>query len=120
MKYEFNRVVDGTLKYIDNNIYAGMNDLQEVAARIVVGRIVGNKDNIKELLMTNGFAKTFAIIDSEGMVDDEILAEIKREIAKKGKISFSIPMFGTMTFTPSDVDALHKYIAGEGVNNEIN
>ena len=121
MKYEFNKAVDGILKYIDENIYSGMNELQEIAARVVVGRVIGGKDTLKDNLMNNGFIRTFSIIDSDGMVDvDGILGDLKKEIAKKEKISISIPMFGKMTFTASDVDVLHKTIVGEVQHHEIN
>ena len=64
--------------------------------------------------MNNGFIRTFGIIDSEGNIDVEGLAhDIKREIARKEKITLSIPMFGKMTFRPEDVDDLYKKITGE-------
>lgn len=121
MKYEFNKVLDGLLKYIDTNIYSGMNEIQEIAARIIVGRVVGGKDTLKNTLMDNGFVRTLSIIDSDGMIDvDGILGDLKKEIAKKEKLCISIPMFGKMTFTPSDVDVLHKTIVGEAQQHEIN
>jgi hypothetical protein len=122
MKYEFEKVIDGLSKYINDEIYAGMNDLQEFAARVMVGRIINNRENVKEILINNGFIRTFGIIDAEGMVDVESLAnDIKREIARKEKITFNVPMFGRMTFKPSDVDMLYKDITGEELtNNESN
>lgn len=122
MKYEFEKVIDGLSKYINDEIYVGMNDLQEFAARIMVGRIINNRDNVKEMLINNGFIRTFGVMDAEGMVDVESLAsDIKKEIARKEKITFNIPMFGRMTFKPSDVDMLYKNITGEEMlNNESN
>lgn len=122
MKYEFEKVIDGLSKYINDEIYAGMNDLQEFAARVMVGRIINNRDNVKEMLINNGFIRTFGVIDTEGMVDvDSLAADIKREIARKEKITFNVPMFGKMTFKPSDVDMLYKDITGEELtNNESN
>jgi hypothetical protein len=122
MKYEFEKVIDGLSKYINDEIYAGMNDLQEFAARVMVGRIINNRENVKEMLINNGFIRTFGIVDAEGMVDVESLAnDIKKEIARKEKITFNVPMFGRMTFKPSDVDMLYKDITGEELtNNESN
>lgn len=114
MKYEFEKVIDGISKYIDKEIYSGMNDWQEFAARIMVGRIINNQENVKEMLMHNGFLRTFDIIDTEGLVDVESIAkDIKRELAKKEKITFAVPMFGKMTFLPADVDTLYRTITGE-------
>ena len=118
MKYEFEKVIDGMSKYINDEIYAGMNDLQEFAARVIVGRIINNQENVKEMLINNGFIRTFGIIDTEGMVDvDSVASDIKREIARKEKITFNIPMFGRMTFKPTDVDMLYRHITGEEMTN---
>lgn len=122
MKQHFNKVIDGVMKYIDSEIYAGMNDVQELAARIIVGRFSANRENVKNMLINNGFVRTFAIIDDEGMVElDSLMGDIRRELTKKQKITISIPMFGSMTFTPSDVNLLYKTITGEELRiNEIN
>jgi hypothetical protein len=114
MKYEFKKVMDGLAKYVDDEIYSNMNDWQEFTARLLLGRIISNEDAVKESLISNGLIRTCGIIDSEGMVDVDTLArDLKRELARKGKLTLSIPMFGTLTFTPSDVDVLHKTITGE-------
>ena len=118
MKYEFEKVIDGMSKYINDEIYSSMNDLQEFAARVIVGRIINNQENVKEMLINNGFVRTFGVIDAEGMVDvDSIAGDIKREIARKEKITFNIPMFGRMTFKPTDVDMLYRHITGEEMTN---
>jgi hypothetical protein len=115
MKYEIEKVFDALAKYIDSELYPRMNDFQEFAARVLVGRVLENKDEIKDSLVNNGYIRTFGIIDYDGMVDVEGLAsDIKREISRKGKITFSVPMFGKMTFVPSDVDIIHQLIVGGG------
>lgn len=114
MTYRFERVLDGISKYIDREIYSGMNDFQEFVARLAVGRVINNSDGIKAALINNGVVRTFGIIDSEGMVDIDTLAQdIKREIERKGKLVISVPMFGTMTFVSADVDAMLRCIKGE-------
>lgn len=122
MKYEFEKVIDGLSKYIDEEIYSGMNDIQEFAARVLVGRFISNEEAVKDMLINNGFIRTFGIIDSEGMVDLDTLArDIKRELANKEKLTLSIPMFGRMTFKPSDVDNLYRTITGKELTaNEVN
>lgn len=108
---EFERVLKGIMKYLNNEIYAGMNDWQEMLARLAVSRIIGNEQNLKNMLMTNPFIKTFAIIDQNGMVDVEgLMRDIKTQIQEKEKISFSLPIFGRFTFTAADVDKLHHTI----------
>ena len=111
MKVKFEAVVDGINRYLDKEIYGNLNDLQEFAARIVVGRINQNTEAIKASLMSNGFIKTLCIIDSEGMVDiDSILQEVKREVDRKGHIQIDIPMIGKLTFCSADVDVLRDQI----------
>lgn len=114
MLYKFETVINGIAKYIDSEIYSGMSDTQEFVARIIVGRVLDNESEIKNTLSNNGLLRTFGVIDSEGMIDVYTLAkDIKREIERKGKISFSIPMFGKLTFESSDVNVLYRYITGE-------
>lgn len=114
MKYEFEKVIDGLSKYIDSVIYPGMADWQEFTARVLVGRFLNNENGIKESLMNNGFIRTFAIIDSDGKVDvGSLCKDIKRELSKKEKITFNLPMFGKLTFKPDDVDVIYKTITGE-------
>lgn len=114
MKVKFERVMDGINRYIDSEIYSNLNDLQEVLARIVVGRVNSSAENIKTALMNNGFAKTLCLIDSDGMVDiDRLMHDIRHEIERKGSIEFSVPMIGKMKFTAVDVDMLHNMIVGD-------
>lgn len=113
MSYSFDQVINGITKYIDREIYSGMNDLQEIVARIAIGRVIENRENIKNALINNGVIRTFGIIDQDGMVDIENLSkELQREIERKGKLTISVPMFGKLTFTPEDVDVIKQYITG--------
>ena len=108
---EFERVIKGITKYLNNEIYAGMNDWQEMLARIAVSRMIGNTNNLKNTLINNPFVRTFPIIDENGDVDIEgLLEDIKSQLNEKGKITFSLPMFGNFTFTPADVEKLHREI----------
>ena len=108
---EFEKVVDGIVRYIEKEMYAGMNDWQEVLARIAVGRVAGNVPALKNTLMNNPIAKSFAIMDSDGQVNVEQLAEeLKLQISKKGKIEIALPAFGKFYFTPADVEKLKMTI----------
>lgn len=107
----FEKVLNGILRYMNEEIYRGMNDWQEVFARIAVSRLIGNSDSLKNSLINNGYIKTFAIMDEEGNVDvDGIARDLRDQIDRKGKLVLSLPMFGTFTFTASDVDKLHSMI----------
>lgn len=108
---DFDRVVNGIIRYLNANIFNKMNDWQEMLARIAVSRIIGDTNTLKATLSSNGFVRTFGIIDEAGRVDvDGLMRDIKSQIEAKGKLSFALPMFGNFTFYPSDVDDLHRYI----------
>lgn len=119
--YEFEKVIEGLTHYIDSELCPRMNDVQNFAIRVLAGRVIENENNIKEALIKNGFFRTFGIMDSDGMVDVEGLSnDIKREIARRDKLTLSIPWIGKLTFRPSDVDVLHRMIAGEEIHNDNN
>jgi hypothetical protein len=111
MTYRFEKVIDGLSKYIDREVYVGMNDFQELVARVFIGRVLNNSESVKKALIDNGFIRTFGIIDEDGMVDVDTLAnDVKREIGRKDKLVVNVPMFGKLTFTPSDIDVMVNYI----------
>jgi hypothetical protein len=114
MKATFESVVLGLNKYIDQEICSNLNDLQDFAARLVVGRLNDNADKLKQYLMSNGFVKTLCVIDSDGMVDvDRLFQDVKREIDRKGSLPVPIPLIGKITFHSADVDVLYNLIEKE-------
>lgn len=118
---EFEKVIEGISKYINDEMYSRMNDFQEFAARVLIGRFLTNDEAIKESLINNGYIRTFGIIDGDGMVDvDGLARDIKRELERKEKISFTVPMFGKLTFVPNDVNVLYKTITGKEFTNDYN
>lgn len=107
----FERVINGINRYINAEIYSTMNDWQEVLARIAISRMIGNVDELKNSLVSNGFIKTFAIIDEKGNVDvDGIARDLRRQLEAKGKMTISLPLMPSLTFKPEDVDVLYQYI----------
>lgn len=108
---EFNSVLNGIIKYLNREVYAGMNDWQRVIARVAVSRIVGNKDSLRDSIVKNPYLRTFAIIDDNGMVDVEGLArDLKSQISEIGKVEISLPLFGTFKFREEDIDKLYRMI----------
>lgn len=108
---DFDRVVNGIIRYLNANIFTKMNDWQEMLARIAVSRLIGDTNTLKTTLSSNGFVRTFGIIDEAGHVDvDGLIRDIKRQIEDKGKLTIALPMFGNFTFYPTDVDELRRYI----------
>lgn len=115
MAVPFSRVLDGAAEFIEKDIMPSMNDWQEIAARIALGRVFDNRDAIKNYLINTGYLRTFTLIDEDGNVDiDRLAADLKREIDKKGKIEINLKVFGKMRFDTGDVEKLHRMITQEG------
>lgn len=110
---EFEKMLDGLIKYIDEKFIVNMNNLQEIGVRIILGEVYDNRGKIKELLLNNGIVKTFGYIDNEGNIDiEKLMNRLKKEIQNKGKLEITVPMYGKMIFTPEDVDEIYNYIRG--------
>jgi hypothetical protein len=111
MLCNFEKVVNSVADWIGSALYPRMNDLQELVARMAIGRVLESEEKIKAALSGNGMLRTFGYINEEGMVDvDTLLADIRREIERKGKLVINIPWIGKITFTPDDVDSLKRHI----------
>jgi hypothetical protein len=110
----FDRVLNGLMKYMDREIFSSMNDWQEMLGRIAVSRLIGNSEQLKNTIMSNAYVRTFAIVDENGNVDvDGLYRDLKEQIRAKDKVEISLPMFGTFRFTESDVDRLYATIKDE-------
>jgi hypothetical protein len=108
---EFEKVVNGIIKYLNAEIFPNMNDWQEILGRVAVSRVLGDSQHLKNLLLENVYVKTFGIIDDSGKVDvDGLLGEFKKQLEIKGKLTIALPVFGTFTFVPEDVEKLRKNI----------
>lgn len=119
MKVKFEAVLDGAAKFMDKEIYSGMNDWQEVLARVTVGQIFENREAVKAAVVNNGIIRTFGIVDENGDVEiDSLASRLKAEIQRKEKLTVSIPLFGSITFSPSDVDSLYQMITDKNLITE--
>lgn len=108
---EFEKVLKGIEKFIYKEMYNGFTEWQRFMAEIAVKRIVGRSDLLKEKLKSNSIIQMLDIMDEEGNVDVEgLMSDIRHKIEEMGKLSLTLPLFGTFTFCPSDVDVLHRYI----------
>lgn len=101
MRIAMDKVTEGVKRYLAKEVYPGMTDWQEVIANVAV----------KQAIKTIG--NTFGAVSATGLVAaDEILDDLKEEITKKGRFEMNIPLFGKMSFVPSDIDKLKSEIYG--------
>ena len=108
---DFDKVMDGIVRYLNREILKGMNQWQDMMARVAMSRILANRKALREALINTPFLQTIGVIDSRGKVDVEGLAnDLKAQIREKGKLTITLPLFGNFTFVESDVDELYRAI----------
>ena len=112
----FEKFIEGVMRYLNSEVFTHIgSDWQEVLARIYVMRMFSGAEELKKTLMENPFLKTFALVDSSGMVDVNsvncIMRDLKKLIEEKNnKLTIGFPLIGNFTFTSDDVAKLHKTI----------
>lgn len=118
MKVEFEKVVEGLCSYINKEVLPTMNTWQQVVATVAVNRYAKNSNNLKATLINNPIAKGIALVDENGMVEiDDLAEDIKAAIAPKGKLDLSIPVIGCkLTFNSQDISILCDEIKGVSHN----
>lgn len=110
---EFEKALNGLVKYITNRILPTMNDWQSIGARMVLARALRSSRELKEALMTNFYVKTFGFISEDGNIDiDGIMTDLKGIVAEQGALTVSIPMYGTLKLNEVDLDEIRKYMEG--------
>lgn len=110
---EFEKVIAGIVKYLNKNIFPGLNDWQTVLARSAVARFLRYTDRVKGLLLTSKYLQTFDVIDSHGNVDvDGAIADIKEQMKclPDGRARIQLPLLGKYTICAADIDELHRII----------
>lgn len=108
---QIDRVINGILKYMEQEVYPGLSDWQEILARMAVARVTADRGKLKNTIKSNSFVTALNIVNESGEVDvNGIMADLKSQVAAKGKIEIHIPLFGTFSFCNADIDKLHRMI----------
>lgn len=110
--YNYNRVMSGVTKYIDNEIVSKLNDWRGWVLGGALGISLSKFDTVFEELKKNGFVKMLGVVQGDMIDVDTIYKELKKQ-ASKGSITFTIPMVGALTLSDKDVDVLYRYIIEE-------
>lgn len=105
--------LNGLVRYCDVDV---IPQLPTSGKWIVGAMVIGatkKAENIITQLSSNPIVKSIGIIDENGLIDIDLLADSLRQSADKyGKLSVSLPVVGTMTFSASDIDRAKQYIVG--------
>lgn len=108
--YEYTKVLNGITTYIDREIVDKISGWQKWVVGSGIGIAMSNSTNVFNELKKNQFVKMLGVIDKDDKIDvEKIYKELKKQ-ARKGAITFDVPLIGTMTLNEQDVDKLYQYI----------
>ena len=111
--YEYSKVINGIAKYIDIEIVDKITVWKKWVIGGGVGIALSNMSNVFNELKKNEMIKLLNIIDKDDKIDvDKIYKEMKKQ-AKKGAVTFDVPMLGGLTLNEQDVDKLYEFIKNE-------
>lgn len=108
--YEYNKVINGIAKYIDSEIVDKITGWKKWVVGSGVGIALSNSSNIFNQIKDNDFVKMLNIIDKDNKIDvDKIYKEMKKQ-ARKGAVTFDVPMIGAITLNEQDVEKMYEFI----------
>ena len=108
--YNLGQVVGGISNYLDAEILGKITGWQKWIVGAGLGLSINKATNIFNELKNNAMIKTLEIIDDNDMIDvDTLYREVKKQ-ARKGPITFNVPMIGNLTLNESDVDKIYNNI----------
>ena len=108
--YEYSKVLNGITTYIDREIVDKINGWQKWVVGSGIGIAMSNSTNVFNELKKNQVIKMLGVIDKDDKIDvEKIYKELKKQ-AKKGAITFDVPLVGAITLNEQDVDKMYQYI----------
>ena len=111
--YEYNRVLNGIAKYIYTEIVDKITGWKKWVVGSGIGIVLSNTTDVFNQLKNNDFVKMLNIIDKDDKINiEKIYKEMKKQ-AKKGAVTFDVPMVGALTLNEQDVDKMYEFIKNE-------
>lgn len=111
--YEYSKVLNGMAKYIDTEIVDKITGWKKWVIGSGVGIALSNTTDVFNQVKNNDFVKMLNVIDKDDKINvEKIYKEMKKQ-AKKGAITFDIPMIGALTLNEQDVDKMYDFIKNE-------
>lgn len=105
------KVMDAVFKFAEEEIFPGMREIQEISARAAAAWVFDSADAALDLIAQNKIARAFGVIDGNKNIDAvRALKYLRAQLERKQKITFELPVLGTFTFVPQDLDKIMKYI----------
>lgn len=106
------KIEQGVAAYLDSELMPQLpnSGFEKVLAGTAMSLIIRRSGKIIDSYKNNKAVQMLGIMDEEGNVDVDVLAEeLKKNLPKEG-MKVEIPIIGAMTFHKEDVDKLHEYI----------
>ena len=111
------KVLSAVFEYLEENMVPGMNDLQEIAFYTIKETVSEEAEKLLESVTKNPLIRAVVSIDKDGNVDTErLFNRLHRVIERKGVVEIKVPMYGSLKFTPEDIDKIAEKLNGGGVN----
>lgn len=107
-----NKIEKGVAAYIDSEIMPQLPNtgFEKVLAGTAMSLIIRRSGAILDSYKTNKGIQMLGLMDQEGNVDVDVLAdELRKNIPPEG-MKVEIPIIGGMTFHKDDVNKLYEYI----------
>lgn len=106
----YSKVINGLMSYVDNEIVGKLNgSLKAWGIGIAAGILGKRAEQMYAALRENPVLTSLGLIDGD-MIDVESIYSEALRMAQRGSATVSVPMLGGITFGPSDVEALYRYI----------
>lgn len=106
------KIEQGIAAYIDSELMPKLpsNGVQKLIAGTAISVLIKRSGTILESYKDNQIVKMLGIMDTDGNVDVDVLAEeLKKNMPAEG-VKVDVPVIGMLTFKKEDVDKLHKCI----------
>ena len=113
--YEYGQVINGIAKYIDVEIIDKIEGWKKWVVGSAAGIALSNSADIFNQLKGNDYIKMLNLIDKDNKIDvDKIYKEMKKQ-AKKGAVTFNVPVLGALTLNEQDVERIYDSIKSEKI-----
>lgn len=106
------KIEQGIAAYLDSELMPKLPNtgIEKVLAGTAMSLVISRSGKILDGYKNNKAVKMLGLMDADGNVDVDVLAEeLKKNIPAEG-VKIDVPIIGTMTFHKEDVDKLHEYI----------
>lgn len=106
------KIEQGVAAYLDAELMPKLpsTGIEKVLTGTAVSLIIRRSGKILDSYKNNKMVQMLGIMDAEGNVDIDVLAEeLKKNLPADG-VKVEVPVIGAMTFKKEDIDKLHEYI----------